>query len=377
MLTFTGDLFYNKAAGDGGVKSDAKPLDKEAAFWIASCTKLLTSICALQQVEQGKVELDEDITRIIPEMKDFQILVEDKNEKIGYTLKPRKNTITLRQLLSHTSGVGYEFMSPLIMAWRAQNGPPHAELAGKVLLPYSTPLLFEPGEGWTYGAGIDFAGIMVERLNGGQRLGDYMAEHIFKPLGMESTTFAIDKRPDIKTRVMPCSRREADGKLSHSESSGWPEKMEEDCGGGGLWSSASDYVKVLADLIAPKPTLLKVDTINNLLAAPQMGDGHPGHKNLADARGGAVAANAAAISEAPPINYGCGGMVITNDTDILPGGSLSWGGLPNLKWFINRDLGLGAIYATQILPHGDEKSIELSNEFFREVLRLHKEKGSK
>jgi CubicO group peptidase (beta-lactamase class C family) len=328
-------------------------------------------------VEQGKVDLDEDIARIIPEMKDFQILVEDKNETIGYTLKPRKNTITLRQLLSHTSGVGYEFMSPLIQAWRAQNGPSYEQLAGKVLEPYSTPLLFEPGEGWIYGAGIDFAGIMVERLNNGQRLGDYMEEHIFKPLGLKSTTFAIDQRPDIKARVMPCSRREADGTFVHSESNGWPEKMLEDCGGGGLWSSATDYIKVLADLIAPQPTLLKVDTINNSLAAPQMGPAHAGRKDLAGARGGAVAANAAAVSDAPPLNYGCGGMVITGDTDILPAGSLSWGGLPNLKWFINRELGVGAIYATQILPHGDAKSIELSNEFFREVLRLHKERQGK
>lgn len=327
-------------------------------------------------VEQGKVDLDEDITRIVPEMKDFQILVEDQNEKIGYTLKPRKNTITLRQLLSHTSGVGYEFMSPLIMAWRAQNGPSQEELAGKVLLPYSTPLLFEPGEGWAYGAGIDFAGITVERLSG-LRLGDYFKEHIFKPLGMDSTTFMIDQRPDIKARVMPCARREADGSLSHSDSNGWPEKMIEDCGGGGLWSSVTDYTKVLADLIAPQPKLLKVETIDKILAAPQMGPGHLGHKSLGDARGGAVAANAAAVGDAPPINYGCGGMVITSDTDILPGGTLTWGGLPNLKWFIHRELGVGALYATQILPHGDAKSIELSNEYFKEVIRLHKEKQGK
>ncbi|KIW05203.1 uncharacterized protein PV09_03747 [Verruconis gallopava] len=373
----SGDYFYHKAAGDSGVKPDAKPLDIEATFWIASCTKLLTSICALQQVEQGKVDLDEDITRIVPEMKDLPIITADESAPNGFTLRPRHNKITLRQLLSHTSGVGYDFLSPLIQAWREKNGPPPAERAGKVLLQYLTPLLFEPGEGWAYGSGIDFAGIMVERLNGGQRLGEYMAEKIFKPLGMNSTCFHIDRAPEIRARLMSSSRREADGTLSHSDSNGWPEHMDEDCGGGGLWSSVTDYMKVLADLISPQPTLLKIDTINNILAAPQIPPGNKGLAMLADARGGAVAANAAASADAPPINYGCGGMVITADSDILPAGTLTWGGLPNLKWFLNREKGVAAMYATQILPHGDEMSIGLSNKFFAEVLRLHQEKKVK
>jgi CubicO group peptidase (beta-lactamase class C family) len=328
-------------------------------------------------VEQGKVDLDEDITRICPELKDLPIIEADDKSQDGYTLKPRQKRITLRHLLSHTSGVGYEFMSPPIQAWRLQNGPSQEELAGKVALAYSTPLLFEPGEGWTYGAGIDWAGVMVERLNPPHTLGSYMEEKVFKPLGMNSTTFHVDRNPDIMARVMPCSQREADGALAHTESAGWPTHMDEESGGAGLWGSVTDYIKVLADLIAPEPTLLKPSTITSILAAPQMPAGNPGLSQLLDARGGAVAANAAAIEGLPPINYGCGGLVLTEDTEILPGGTLTWGGLPNLKWFLHRELGVAAMYATQILPHGDALSTELSNKFFVEVLRLHKEKPRK
>jgi len=307
-------------------------------------------------------------------LKDLEIIIPDEHAPNGYTLKARKNRITLRQLLTHTSGIGYEFMNPTIQAWRAQAGPSREELAGKVALQYLTPLLFEPGQGWIYGGGIDWAGIMVERLNPGYTLGSYMSEKIFTPLGMKSTTFHIDRSPGILARLVPCAKREADGKLSVSETNGFSTTMEEHSGGGGLWGSVTDYTKVLADLISPKPTLLKPHSINTLLAAPQLSPGSDALAPLVGQRGGAVAANAAAIKNTPSINYGCGGMVTTKDTEVLPAGSLSWGGLPNLKWFLNRELGVAAMYATQILPPGDSMSNELSSKFFVEVLRLHKER---
>jgi CubicO group peptidase (beta-lactamase class C family) len=367
-------LFYHKAVGDGGVGKDAKPLDLEATFWIASCTKLITSICALQQVEQGKVTLDEDVTHIVPELKDLPIITADGSSPDGYTSKPRTKPITLRQLLTHSSGIGYEFMSELIQKWRAKNGPPAAELAGKVNLAHRTPLLFEPGEGWSYGSGIDWAGIIVEKLNPGYTLDTYMAEKVFKPLGMTSTTFFVDRNPEILARLMPAATRQEDGTLTPSDTNNWPTKMEEASGGGGLWSSVTDYIKVLADLISPEPKLLKPETITTILAAPQLPEGSKALNQLVDNGLGAVASNAVALAGIPPISYGCGGLVTTRDTDVLPAKSLSWGGLPNLKWFLNRESGVAAMYATQILPYGDALSTELANKFFVEAVRLHKER---
>lgn len=143
-----GEVFYLRAVGDAGVAPDARPITTDDSFWIASCTKLLTSICALQQVEKGLVDLDEDISRFLPEFKDPQIITEDSSHEDGYVLTPAKNKVTLRQLLTHTSGVGYFFMSPLIATWRDKVGPSQEELQGLVAKTYDAPLLFEPGQGW-------------------------------------------------------------------------------------------------------------------------------------------------------------------------------------------------------------------------------------
>lgn len=143
-----GEVFYLRAVGDAGVASDARPIATEDSFWIASCTKLLTSICALQQVEKGLVDLDEDISRILPEFKDPQIITADSTREDGYVLTSAEKKVSLRQLLTHTSGVGYGFMSPLITSWRNKVGPSQEELSGLVAKTYDAPLLFEPGEGW-------------------------------------------------------------------------------------------------------------------------------------------------------------------------------------------------------------------------------------
>lgn len=143
-----GEVFYLRAVGDAGVASDARPITTEDSFWIASCTKLLTSICALQQVEKGLVDIDEDISRILPELKNPQIITADDTHEDGYVLTTAKNKVTLRQLLTHTSGVGYGFMSPLITNWRNKVGPSQEEISGLVAKTYDAPLLFEPGEGW-------------------------------------------------------------------------------------------------------------------------------------------------------------------------------------------------------------------------------------
>ena len=361
-----------RAVGDAGVAPDARPITTDDSFWIASCTKLLTCICAMQQVEKGLVDLDEDISRILPELKDPQIITADTTNEDGYVLTPAKNKVTLRQLLTHTSGVGYGFISPLLTLWRNKVGPSQEELSGLVTKTYDAPLLFEPGQGWAYGGGIDWAGIMVERLNNGQSLGSYMDEHIWTPFGMKHTTFHLDQHDEVRARLVPAALRDAEGKLIPNPGPTFLETVTEHSGGGGLWATLPDYVKVLADLIAPEPKLLKVETITTLLAAPQIPLDSPALLILNGFRGGASAIDASPTEA--PVNYGCGGMVLTKDSEILPKGTLSWSGLPNLKWFINRENGVAAMYATQILPPGDKKSTDLCNEFFKEVMRLNAER---
>lgn len=367
-----GDYFYRKSAGYTSVTPDSDPMSEDGTMWIASCTKLITSICALQFVEQGAVTLDEPMKKHLPELADLQVLEEDKSSPEGFKLRPAVGDITLRQLLTHSSGIGYGFMSPLIQAYRKVHGPSQAELSGTVIKEYSAPLLFDPGQGWSYGGGIDWAGILVERLSG-KTLGQYFEERVFGPLGMTLTTFDLDKRPDIKKKIVDCARRQPDGSLVQHGMPVFLEAVKEHSGGGGLWSTVPDYMKVLADLVKPEPTLLKKRTVEGMLAHPQLDPNGPSVRTLTQARG-ATGSNAAAADVG--MNYGCGGLVFTKDSEQsgLPKNTLTWGGLPNLKWFINRDYGVAAMFATQVLPPGDKACTDLSSEYFKEIMRLAKER---
>jgi len=363
-----GEIFYDKAAGWDSRLPDANPLKKDAIMWIASCTKLLTSVSALRCVERGQITLDEPVGRILPELANPNVIHFDSSAPNGFTLTPATKPITLRMLLTHTSGCTYEFMMPQMALWRKLQPPIPAEKAGLLRVLYDMPLLFEPGEGWGYGVSTDWAGEIVGRLNN-TNLGDYFEEHIFKPLGMKSTTFNLDQRPDLKERMMKAGKREKDGSLIPFEGLVYPETVRDYSGGGGLWSCATDYIKVLADLIKDEPTLLKKETVDGMLTKVQI-ENEKALSDLISGRG-AVAANAAPTEAG--MNYGLGGLVLTKDSDVLPEGTLSWGGLPCLKWFLNTKLGVAALYATQVMPHGDAKNNSLSSEYFKEVLRLHKE----
>jgi CubicO group peptidase (beta-lactamase class C family) len=336
-------------------------------MWIASCTKLLASICALQCVERGQITLDEDVSRVLPEFASPQIVSLDEASPDGFKLTPAKNKVTLRHLLTHTSGNAYEWGDPRLAAWRGTHPKKEGLEQYMIKNAYDTPLLFEPGEGWVYGGSVDWAGEIAARLNN-TNLKDYMEEHIFTPLGIKDTTFVLSDRPDLKARLMWAEKREADGSLSTMDTLVFPEQAVDYSGGGGLWSCGTDYIKVLADLLQDSPKILKRDTVLNLLIQPQI-------KNDS-ALSGLVSARTATAANAAPadagMNYGLGGMILTADSPLLPKGTLSWGGLPNLKWFLNVELGVAGYYGTQVMPHGDAKATWLSGEFFKEVLRIHK-----
>lgn len=311
---------------------------------------------------------------VIPELATRDVVSLDPSSPDGFKLTPAKNPVTLRTLLTHTAGFAYEWGDPRLAAWRKKVGALEGVDKGLMNKVYDTPLLFEPGEGWAYGGSIDWAGILVGRLNG-TTLHGYMEENIFKPLGMDSTTFFLSTREDLLARLMKSGKREADGSLTAFKGPIFPPQAIDSSGGGGLWSSAADYIKVLKDLVSETPKLLKKETIVNMLGKGQITN-NDALKGLLQARG-AIAANAAAANVSLTdlgVNYGLGGLVLSKDTDVLPAGTLSWGGLPNLKWFVNHEKGIAGLYFTQVMPHGDAKNIELSNEFFKFVIKLHETK---
>jgi CubicO group peptidase (beta-lactamase class C family) len=355
---YPGGLIYDKAIGLDSVKEGARPIDSLGVMWIASCTKLLTSIAALQLVERGLITLDEPASRVVPELSNIDVITADSAAPNGFILRPAKENVTLRQLITHTSGVGYEMLSPLLQSWRKTQPPGSTENLGKTATTFATPLLFEPGEGWVYGGGLDWTGEIVSRLTG-KTLGEYFEEKIFKPLGgWKSTTFSIDQKPDLEKRIVGCARRNHKGELEHMDAIGFPKTVAEHSGGHGLWSTAPDYMKILTDLLKDEPTVLKKETVESLVFSPQLTN-ESALRGLAPAEAG--------------INYGLGGVLLTKDADPLPKGTLTGGGAPNIKWFISRDRGVAALYASQIMPPEDPKSTALSMAYFKEILRLNKE----
>ena len=254
--------------------SRAQPLQPSTIMWIASCTKLMTSICALQLVEAGKLTLDEPVYDLIPELKPFHILTSFDSAGAP-VLVPHKEPITLRSLLTHTSGLSYDGMHPSLLAWCAHTG--RAPTTGATLLErFNPPLVFEPGSSWMYGAGLDYAGLLVERASG-LSLEEYMREHLWAPLGIKDMTFNLGRRPDLKERMADMSGRDVEtGKVNVSEErqsylDADGSEIRDCCGGQGIFTSPEEYFKVLRAVLVMEEDekLLKKETVEEFFR-PQL-----------------------------------------------------------------------------------------------------------
>ncbi|OCL05447.1 beta-lactamase/transpeptidase-like protein [Glonium stellatum] len=363
-----GNYVYKKTAGNKSLAEDAPPMDFDSTYAIASCTKLITSIAALQCVERGQITLDEPLDKLLPELAELPI-IEAKANSAGtppYTLKPAKKSITLRHLLTHTSGTSYEIMNPSLIAWRADRGEEPKMMIGKVVEGFSTPRTFEAGESWSYGTALDWAGLLVGRLNN-STFGEYVEQHIFGPLSMNSTTFHLEQKPHVRERLMAMSTRGSDGKLLPGPVRILADPAPEEIGGAGLYSSVPDYTRVLADLLKESPVVLKKETVD-MMFTPQLAEGSGAHSALTEKEREIYSLMVGGMSSrGVKLNFGLGSLVVLDDIETpnyyKPKGTLTWSGLPNLVWAVNREKGLALFYATQIVPWGDEKSHTLTHAF--------------
>lgn len=244
--------------------SSDEAIPYDAFFSCYSVSKPLTTISALQCVERGLIGLDDDLSGHLPELAQQPIISLAADDALSYELA--KNSITLRHLLTHTSGLAYDGPQPLIARWRKETqGLPPMWKCGDLLLAYSTPRLFEAGESWQYGSGLEWAGLLVSRLNGGEPLGQYMEENIFRPLGATDSTFHPNGRPDLQKRRLEMVGRNSEGIFEPApEHWIYPEDPKDDCGGLGLFSTVPDLIQVIGDLASTSPVLLKLDTIETM-----------------------------------------------------------------------------------------------------------------
>lgn len=146
---------------------------------MASMTKLMTSVAVLQCVEQGKLDLDADVRPLLPEMGKYGVITSFDDEKNQATFEADSTPISLRMLLSNTSGHEYDWLNPFLGKWRASRN--EVPWSGSLLTDKSAiPLVFHPGTGFAYGAGWDWAGRLVE-IATGMTLEDFMRKNIVRP----------------------------------------------------------------------------------------------------------------------------------------------------------------------------------------------------
>ena len=211
-MAATRDGVVYQAAFGRRALSDEAAMSTDTVFWIASMTKAITSAAAMQLVEQGKLALDNEIANVLPELAAPQVL-EGFDASGRPRLRPAKRSITLRHLLTHTTGLVYEIWNAEMGRYMETKAIPGIISCQNAAL--SLPLVFDPGEKWDYGINIDWVGKAVERVSG-QSLGDYFAEHLFGPTGMKDTAFKLT--PERRARLAGMHARSPDGALAQSSS---------------------------------------------------------------------------------------------------------------------------------------------------------------
>jgi methyl acetate hydrolase len=338
-------VVYEHAAGARTAGGEVA-MDPQTVFWIASMTKAVVSVAALQLVEQGRLSLDGDLGDLLPDLKGLEVL-EGLDADGKPRLRPAKGAVTLRQLLTHTSGFAYAFASADLLAYSQASGALDPNSGTRAA--HRQPLLFDPGQGWIYGIGIDWAGIAIEEASG-QRLDAYLADHVLGPLGMTDTGFALSA--EQTARKASVHVRGPDGALI-AIPFGLPENPEVLSGGGGLYSTPRDYSRFLRMLmgegVLDGVRVLKAETVRSL-AENQTGahragvwtSALPNMSNDFDMHPGVTAAHGLATLVAP-----------AGATNGRSAGSLAWAGLANTYYWADPAAGKAGVLMTQILPFGD------------------------
>lgn len=352
-------VFYEGAFGTRDLaKGPAMTLD--TVFRIASMTKAVTSVAALQLVEQGKLSLDGPVPDIDPALSAPQVL-EGFDPSGAPRLRPARRPITLRHLLTHTAGFSYEQWDASTARYVKASGMPSTS-TGKVAS-LRLPLAFEPGERWEYGVNIDWVGLLVEAASG-QTLDAYVQQHILGPLGMTDTGFATT--PGQRARQAGVHQRQADGSLQPQplETPFTPEFW---AGGGGLYSTASDYMTFLRALLHGGAfngaRILRPETVA-LMGQNQIGPLEAGIlKTTAPARSTDVD-----FFPGASLKWGLATMI-----NAQPGpngrsaGSLTWAGLFNTHYWIDPARHVVGVIMTQVLPFGDPPAMRLYGQFERAI----------
>jgi CubicO group peptidase (beta-lactamase class C family) len=356
MVATPEKITYKGAFGKRDMASGVN-VTPESIFAIASMTKAITSTAALQLLEQGRVTLDEPVSKHIPEFAMLQVL--DGYDTAGKPkLRPPRTPVTLRHLLTHTSGFCYDTWSAEMIEYEKHGGAAPVGVAPFV------PLMFDPGERWHYGYSADWTGKLVEKVSG-LTLEQYFQRNICEPLSMKDTSFLV---PDTKfDRLVNRHQRQSDGSLKQ-ETRALPPAPAAFNGGGGLYSTTGDYVRFMQMILRRgrgpsgrqilKPETVAMMSSNQIgeLSAGKLKSFQPGRSSDVDLHPGA------------DDKWGLGFLI---NTVPYPGGrsagSLAWAGIANTFYWIDPKQGICATIMMQFLPFVDKEAVGLLTDFERAV----------
>lgn len=405
LLATTRDTSSPSYAFSGGVASvspirqPAPPLSPASTMWFASATKLLTSVAALQLIDRGMWTLDRPIAEALPEIAKLRELEEwnAAGEPVfaeDVDGKTAGGRITLRHLLTHTSGMAYDFLNPNLMRvwkWRAarEGRDVRAEEVGFVRGEYGGPLLTAPGTEWEYGPGADWAGALLEKLYGEEqgRLGRIIEREVLAKVGVAPGQVCFRRSDltwsdeEVAERWVDLMMKKEDGLTVAGELP--PQKAKDDLGGAGIRCSPRDYMKVMETLLRNDGRLLKKETARDYLFRPQLIDGGLGvHLRRSLQAYFASAPAARMISGGIPtpsmpdkddskdefeFNHSLAGALSRRKG--TEEWALHWGGAPNIQWFIDPAAGVAGLFATQTVPPADPLLLDLAWTYRQEVIR--------
>ncbi|KAH3679894.1 hypothetical protein WICMUC_000637 [Wickerhamomyces mucosus] len=360
-----GDDLLSYANGKIGSQSNDL-ITTDNIFWIASCTKLLATVAILQLVEQNKLKLDDSnhLENLIPELKKLPIISQNKDDGSLKLIKRSNNNnkITLRHLLTHTAGFGYQFFDETTFEYYSQFGIDEFQLTNETQ--FLIPLLFEPGSRFNYGLNIDVAGLALERVTG-EKLGDYIKKHIYDPLGLKDSTFFPDEELLQKLVHLHERNLETDELIEKPHillaTKGYNSSQAIHSGGAGSFSKPRNYVQFLAAIINDGVSpitgnrILQKETVDSMFInqIPQFPDF--GRQVLFAKRGISRSINDLYPQEGnPPQGWGLSFFI--NLTDLPTGrsaGSGFWCGISNVYYWFDRNKGIVGMIASQILPFPD------------------------
>jgi methyl acetate hydrolase len=353
VVAMVGDregTLYEGVYGRLSVESD-EPARADTMFWIASMTKAIVSVAALQLIERGELELEQPVTDILPVFGELPIL--DGFDGDVPRLRAATRPVMLRHLLTHTSGCGYWFDNPDVLRYHRVTGVPDPLSGSAEML--RVPRLFEAGERWEYGTSVDWLGLVVEKV-GGADLDTHFRAHICEPLGMLDTTF--DPSDAQRDRLMAIHDARAGRPLSLS-SIALSEEQDIWSGGGGLYSTAGDYLRFMRALLRGgeldgarilRPESVELAFTDCLQGAPLPADGT--HSAVSEL-----------TNDVPALpfkqGFGLGFSLMLED---IPGmrhaGTGNWAGLCNSYFWIDHTSGIAATLMTQVLPFFDDGVVQ-------------------